>query len=151
MHPLLAVQKGNPKKITGVKDLLRDDIRVALANPDQAAIGREIRLLLQKEGIWEEIERQVTETGVFKPTVSEVANDIKLGSVDVGIVWDATCKQYPALEPISVPELAPGLGQNTIGVLKRSKDPTAALKASTAALSPRPARARSSPNLAARS
>ncbi len=25
---------------------------------------------------------------VFKPTVSDVANDVKIGSVDAGIVWE---------------------------------------------------------------
>jgi molybdate transport system substrate-binding protein len=28
--------------------------------------------------------------GVFKPTINDVAADIKLGSVDAGIVWDST-------------------------------------------------------------
>jgi ABC-type molybdate transport system substrate-binding protein len=70
----------------------------------------------------------VTETGVFKPTVPEVANDVKLGSVDVGIVWDSTVAQYAELEAVRTEELDRGSAQITIGILRSSKTPTAALK-----------------------
>jgi len=128
MRPVLAVQKGNPKQIQGVKDLLRDDVRVALGNPDQAAIGRKTRALLTDSGQWAAVEKQVTHRGVFKPTVAEVANDVKLGSVDVGIVWDATTAQYPELEAIRTPELDRGEAKITIGVLTSAKNPAGALR-----------------------
>lgn len=128
MRPVLAVKKGNPKNIESIEDLLRDDIRVALGSPDQAAIGQKTRRLLEDAGHWKAIEQQVTRTGVFKPTVPEVANDVKLGSVDVGIVWDSTAAQYPELEAVRTPELDRGLAHITIGVLSSSKTPTAALK-----------------------
>jgi molybdenum ABC transporter molybdate-binding protein len=128
MRPVLAVQKGNPKQIQSVKDLLRDDVRVALGNPDQAAIGRKTRALLTDSGQWAALEEHVTQSGVFKPTVPEVANDVKLGSVDVGIVWDATTAQYPELEAIRTPELDRGEAKITIGVLTSTKNPAAALR-----------------------
>ena len=127
MRPVLAVQKGNPKKIAGIADLLRDDVRVCLGNPDQAAIGQETRRLLKDSGQWEAVEKHVTRRGVFKPTVPEVANDVKLGAVDVGIVWDATCAQYPELQAVRTPELDKGTAKITIGVLSRTKNPSAAL------------------------
>ncbi len=40
MRPVIAVKKGNPQNIRGIKDLLRDDVKTALGNPDQAAIGK---------------------------------------------------------------------------------------------------------------
>ncbi|MFH1923137.1 MAG: molybdate ABC transporter substrate-binding protein, partial [Planctomycetota bacterium] len=128
MHPVLAVKKGNPRNIRGVADLLRDDVRVALGNPDQAAIGQKTRRLLEDSGHWEAVERNVTDHGVFKPTVPDVANDVKLGSVDVGIIWDSTAAQYPEIEAIRAPELDKGSAQITVGVLSRSKDPTAAIR-----------------------
>ncbi len=128
MRPVLAVKKGNPKDIKSIQDLLRDDVRVALGNPDQAAIGQKTRKLLEDAGQWEAIEERVTRTGVFKPTVPEVANDVKLGSVDVGIVWDATAAQYPELEAVRTSELDRGTGQITVAVMRRSMTPTAALK-----------------------
>jgi molybdenum ABC transporter molybdate-binding protein len=127
MRPVLAVQKGNPKKIAGIADLLRDDVRVCLGNPGQAAIGQETRKLLKDSGQWEAVEKHVTQRGVFKPTVPEVANDVKLGAVDVGVVWDATCAQYPELEAVRTPELDRGTAEITVAVVSRAKNPTAAL------------------------
>ena len=39
---------------------------------------------------------------MFKPTVNEVANDVKIKTVHAGIVWDATVRQYPELETVSL-------------------------------------------------
>ncbi len=128
MRPVLAVKKGNPKNIRSIQDLLRDDLRVALGNPDQAAIGQKTRKLLEEAGQWKAVEEHVTKTGVFKPTVPEVANDVKLGSVDVGIVWNATVAQYPELEAVRLEELDRGAAHITVAVIRRSKTPTTALK-----------------------
>ena len=38
--------------------------------------------------------------GVYKPTVPDLANDLKIGTVDVAILFDATVRQYPELEAI---------------------------------------------------
>jgi len=127
MRPVLAVQKGNPKGIEGIEDLLRDDIRAALGNPDQPAIGKKAKKLFSDAGLWKAIETQVTKTGVFKPTEPEIANDVKLGSVDVGVIWDATASRIPEVEAIRTPELDKGTSQVTIGILTSANDPTAAL------------------------
>lgn len=124
-RPVLAVAKGNPKNIRTLEDLRRADVRVAMANPDAASIGRTVRDLLQKAGQWAELEKRVT---VFKPTVNDVANDVKLGAVDAGIVWDATARQYAELEWVTLPELDAGVETVSVGVLKQSRQPAAALR-----------------------
>ena len=44
---------------------------------------------------------------VNKPTVSDVATDVKIGTIDAAFVWDATVKQYGGdLEAVPLPELA---------------------------------------------
>ena len=96
MKTVVGVQRGNPKQVRDLNDLLREDVRVVLANPDQAAVGRAVRDALQKTGDWAALRECVNRRGVFKPTVGEVANDIKLGSIDAGILWDAVATQYPA-------------------------------------------------------
>ncbi len=65
---------------------------------------------------------------MFKPTVPEVAGDVKLGSVDAAIVWDTTLTLYPDLEAVRTPELDAGEVQVTIGVLTSSHSPTKALR-----------------------
>ena len=126
--PVIAVQKGNPKNVGSIDDLLRDDVRCALGNPDQAAIGRTTRTLLQKSGQWNRVEKHVTQSGVFLPTVPEVANSVKLGSVDAAIVWDSTLAIYPELEAIHAPQLDMGAAEFGIGVLSGTRNPTRALK-----------------------
>ena len=74
-----------------------------------------------------QFEQQVTHAGVFKATVNDVANDVKLGSVDAGIVWDATAAQYPELRVVRVPELDGASSKVDIGILESTKNPTAAL------------------------
>lgn len=128
MRPVIAVKKGNPKGIKGIDDLLRDDVRSAIGNPDQAAIGKATRSLLTKSGHWKQLEKTVTATGVFKPTVPEVANDVKLGSADAAIVWDTTLALYPDLEAIRTPELDEGTAHVTLGVMTSSRIPTQALR-----------------------
>lgn len=121
--PVIAVPKGNPARVQSVEDLLR--LRVALANPDAAAVGAVVRELLGASGLWTRLEQH---TRVFKPTVTDVANDVKLGAVDAGIVWDATVRQYPELEAVAVPEFAKGRQEVAIGVLKSARHPAAALR-----------------------
>ncbi|MCA9151146.1 MAG: molybdate ABC transporter substrate-binding protein [Planctomycetales bacterium] len=128
IRPVIAVKRGNPKQIATLSDLLRDDVVVALGNPDQAAIGKMTRELLTASGDWQALESHVRKSGVFKPTVPEVANDIKLGSADAGIVWNTTVAMYDELAAIDVDELASGGSQVTIGVLTSSTAPTEALR-----------------------
>ena len=128
MRPVIIVRRGNPKEIRGIADLWREEVRTALGNPEQAAIGKLARKLLQATGQWERLEQHVTRTGVFQPTVPEVANNVAIGSSDAGIVWDTTVALYPDLEAIDAPELAPGEAGISVGVLESAKDPTAALR-----------------------
>ncbi len=100
MTPVLAVPKGNPKKIQSIADLSRAEVRSSLCSPESAALGRLVRSTLEKKGLWHTIEQQVKMNGVFKPTVGDVANDLKIGSVDAGIIWDATARQMPDIETI---------------------------------------------------
>lgn len=128
LRPVILVASGNPKGIHTEADLARPDVRVALGNPDAASIGRQGMLLLQQAGVWEDVQANVQAHGVFKPTVPEVANDVKLGAADAAIVWDATAAQYDELEAVHTPIFDAGRKQVTIGVLKSSYQPTLALR-----------------------
>ena len=129
LRPVVAVRQGNPKGIRTTQDLLRDDVRVALGNPGAAAVGKQTQEALTNRGLWDAVEQAVKTRGVFKPTVNEVANDIKIGTVDAGVVWDATARQYPELDiafPLSKEESL--VMQVTVGVLTCSERPTLALR-----------------------
>lgn len=125
MRAVIAVRRGNPKNIRGVQDLLRDDVKVALGDPAAAAVGKSTRRLLSASGHWPRLQKQVA---VMKPTVNDVANAVKLGSVDAGIIWDSTLAQYDDLTAVSIPELDAGVANIEIAVVATSKAPTTALR-----------------------
>jgi molybdate transport system substrate-binding protein len=60
--------------------------------------------------------------------VTDVANDLKLGTVDAGIVWDAMLRQreYEGLERVPVPELEAREARVEAVVLTCSNQPEAA-------------------------
>ncbi|MCX8156499.1 MAG: substrate-binding domain-containing protein [Verrucomicrobiae bacterium] len=125
MQVILAVARGNPKKIHRLEDLRTLPVTLAQASPEATAVGRLTRQALEKAGCWEAV---AARTRVFKPTVNDVANDLKLGTVDAGFIFDALLAQYPELEAVPVPELEGCTATVMVGVLTSSQQPTAALR-----------------------
>jgi molybdate transport system substrate-binding protein len=70
--PTILVQKGNPKEIRRLEDLLKPGIKLGLGDPDACAIGRTSKKIFEKNNIeWEDIEENVISTvdiGVLKFT-----------------------------------------------------------------------------------
>lgn len=125
-RPVIAVKKGNPKNIGSIDDLLKSDVKLALANPDAASVGKLTKNILTKAGKWEAIEKK---TKVFKPTVNDIIADVELGAVDAAIVWDANVKQKPdKLDMVRTQEFDAAEKSITIGVLKWTKSPAHALR-----------------------
>ncbi len=125
IKPVIAVLKGNPKGIKNISDLFNENIKIAIANPEAASIGRLTKKMLMVTKQWDSLKANTT---VFMPTVVEVANSVKLEAVDASIIWDATANQYDELEIVSVPLFSDYVKNITIGVLEFSKQPTEALK-----------------------
>jgi molybdenum ABC transporter molybdate-binding protein len=112
--------KPGETRIQKFADLLLPEIKLAQANPEAAAIGKLTRDQLDSQGLWTKLEKKTT---VFKGTVNDVANAVKLATVDAGIVWDAVAYQYPELTKLTLPELEGVTAKVQIGVLKLSKNP----------------------------
>ena len=124
MRLAVCVPKGNPAGITTLRDLMRRDVRLVQAQPDAAAVGKLTHDLLAPTGLWEPLRQQ---TIALRSTVTEVANDVKLGAADAGIVFDAVLSTYPELEAVFVPELDAGVAHISVGVVARSSQPARAL------------------------
>ncbi|MDO5977416.1 molybdate ABC transporter substrate-binding protein [Flavivirga spongiicola] len=125
IQPVIAVAKGNPKKVHNIEDLCQDTIKVAIANPDAASIGRLTKKMLTESNHWNALSNNVS---VLMPTVNEVANTIKLGTTDAGIIWDVTASQYDDIDIVNVPLFKNYIKNITIGVLNYSTQATEALK-----------------------
>jgi len=119
--PVLAVRKDNPKKIKGIDDLLKENILKGCANPESASIGKITRHIFKKSHHWEKVQWTV-----MKPTVSDLINDLRLGTLDVAVVWDALCTQHDDLVALD-PPLAPP-EKIGIGLLKFSRQKDLARK-----------------------
>ena len=124
MSATVAVRKDNLKNITSYDDIFNDNIRISQANPEATAIGQLTREALEKSGRWPGLKAR---TQVFKPTVNDVASDVKIGAADAGIVWDVTVAQNPDLRPVTAPALAAVKAQVAVGVLRCCEQPAAAL------------------------
>ncbi len=124
MQAVVAVRKGNPKRLKTFDDLLLDEVRVVQASADAAAIGKITRDVLTAKNLWQQLDAA---TEGYRTTVTDVANDLIVGAADAGIVYDAVLATYPDLEYFSIPELSEANSQVSIGVLDCSEQPVAAL------------------------
>ncbi|MEM6655256.1 MAG: substrate-binding domain-containing protein, partial [Planctomycetota bacterium] len=88
-RPVLVVADRLKGRVQALDDLSEGGVRLALADPEAAAIGRCVKRLMQRAGRWEEIKTAVEQRGVFTPTVTGVANAIEVGGADAGFVWQA--------------------------------------------------------------
>jgi molybdate transport system substrate-binding protein len=122
-RPVLAVRKENPRQLRSMVELQRDGIRFAIANPESAAIGRLTRKLLGPA--YPAFAQRAT---VTKPTVTEIASDLSLGSIDAAIVWDSTVAQFPNLESVKLPGISEHSEEASAAILTASKEPAAALR-----------------------
>lgn len=128
-HAVIALADGNPKKIRSVDDLLRDEVSVAIPNPELAAVGRSVQRALAG-GVWEKLAARLQVPGAkvsLVGTVTEAAQAVKLGAADAALVWDAAAKQF-GLEYVEPPVfLEKATEQIQIGVSTGTARPTAAL------------------------
>jgi molybdate transport system substrate-binding protein len=120
-HPVIVVRKNNPKNIKSLEDLLRSDVKLALANPDAASISRVSRSALGDT--WKKLAAHAV---VTTPTVTEVAADVNLKTVDAGVIWDAVVAQFKELQAVEVPELAKHTENASVCVLSFSEQPAIA-------------------------
>ena len=121
-HPVIAVARGNPKGIASLADLEKPDVRLALPNPEAASIGKVSKRLLGAR--WDVL---AGKAAVMKPTVTEIAADVKLGASDAALVWDSVIAQF-GLEAIQVPGLSNHAEKASVAVLAFSTSPENAFK-----------------------
>jgi molybdate transport system substrate-binding protein len=90
--PVLMIQKNNPKKIIGFTSLLKPGIRIGQGDEKSAAVGRITPIILKKNAV--NLDSWKQNVVLSTPTINELGNAIKLGTVDAVIVWNATALDY---------------------------------------------------------
>jgi len=90
--PTIFVQKGNPKNIRRLQDLLRPGLKLGFGDSKACAIGRTTKQILAKNNIaWDEVEKNLKFQSL---TVNELGMQIQAKSLDAVIVWDAMAQYY---------------------------------------------------------
>lgn len=82
--PVIVVPGGNPAAIKGLDDLARPGVKVALGDPKAPAIGKVARKILEKAGLWDKVQPNVS---VFAPTCNQLLIYTALGQVEATINW----------------------------------------------------------------
>jgi ABC-type molybdate transport system substrate-binding protein len=92
----IMVAKGNPKRIAGIKDLVRPDVRTSMPNPVNEGIMQfYARKVLERHGLWDQIAAgkvcvscETTPNNWFTAVHHrETPERIRDGKSDAGIVW----------------------------------------------------------------
>lgn len=125
MHATVIFRSGFDKKIEHWNDALAPGVKLGLANPEAAAISKLLKAHLEKAKLWQEV---LDHKPNFLGSVNEVASAVNLGTVDVGVIWDAVAVNFAKVKSVSVPELKGVTAQVQIAVAKTSAQPTQALR-----------------------
>ena len=136
--PAINVQKGNPKGIHFLKDLTKDGIRVAIANPEFVCVGTYAVEIIEKN--LNPIEKEKLKKNLVNYTESceKTANAISLRAVDAVLGWRVF--QYWDPERIETiylkPDEIPRVGYIPIAISKFTQDKISAQKFIDFILSP---------------
>jgi molybdate transport system substrate-binding protein len=136
--PAINVQKGNPKGIYSLKDLTKNGIRVAIANPEFVCVGTYAAEIIEKNFTPIEKERFKKNLVNYTESCEKTANVISLKAVDAVLGWRVF--QYWDPERIETvylkPDEIPRIGYISIAISKYSQDKTLAQKFIEFLLSP---------------
>jgi len=129
--PAINVETGNPKNIQGLKDLLRADVKVAIANPENVCVGAYAVEIVEAvtSGFTDE-EKAAFKAHLLNYTESceKTATAISLDQVDAVIGWSVFQDWDPEnIQTIALPaEQIPRVGYIPIAVASYTKNQAAA-------------------------
>jgi molybdate transport system substrate-binding protein len=123
--PAINVQKGNPHRIRGLKDLLKPGLRVAIANPEGVCVGAYAVEIFERELSAAERERLKANIRNYTGSCEQSATAISLKLADAVIGWRVFQYWDPErIETIPLPaSQIPRIGYIPIAVSRYSKRP----------------------------
>lgn len=119
--PAIIVEKGNPQKIDGLKDLEREGLRVGLADPDGVCVGLYAVEILEASGMLDSIRPNLR--GMVE-SCAKAAAMIPLNLVDAVLGW----REFAAWNPQSMeaillaPDEIPRLAYIPAAVLRHTQN-----------------------------
>lgn len=119
--PVLAMPEGSHHDIQQLADLLRSEIRIGLGNEGATSIGKATR-----KALGDFADPLYHKAVVTRASVTALATDLKVGSIDAAIIWDSTARQFD-LSFIEDRELSKASEVASACSLADSKNPDLAL------------------------
>lgn len=107
-RPVLVVPKGNPAGVTGVADLGRDELKIAVCAPE-VPCGAAALQLAQSQGV-------AVKPDTEESNVRSVLTKVALGEVDLGVVYVTDAATSTEVEQLETPR--EGLATYVIAPLK---------------------------------
>ncbi|MCD6208088.1 MAG: molybdate ABC transporter substrate-binding protein [Methanosarcinales archaeon] len=98
--PVIAVLRGNPAGITSLEDLANPNVTAILGDPKAAAIGKLGNKILEKNGIYGDVEKNVIARGA---TVNELVVYISMRQADASIIWEDLVVNSEQMEIVEIP------------------------------------------------
>lgn len=114
----IAVPAGNPAGVTGLDDLARDDLLVALC-AEQVPCGAAARTVLDAAGV------RLTPV-TLERDVKAALSKVTLGEVDAALVYRTDAAASPEVEGIEFAASARAVNDYPVAVLRDAPNPTAA-------------------------
>jgi molybdate transport system substrate-binding protein len=122
--PAINVQKGNPKRISSLKDLAKKGIRLAIANPEMVCVGTYAVEIIERNLNSQEKESLRRNLVNYTESCEKTANVISLRAVDAVIGWSVF--QYWDPERIETiylkPDEIPRIGYIPVAISKFTQD-----------------------------
>lgn len=122
MEPAILYRKGRNYTLT---DLLKPGVKIAMCEPENCAVGKFIKYMLVKMGIWDKIKKNIV---VYTENFAKLVTVLRLGEVDVALGWNVAAKWYEDLGYTLLKGPMPYKPCITVGVLKFSKNKDLAFK-----------------------
>jgi len=117
--PTIIVAKGNPKKVSSLKDLARPDLKVALGNPQACQIGRLSVQIFAKVGL-----DSAALNAKESFTVNELGLWVQMRDVDAAIVWDAVAAGIrESVDTVEIPQAVNEISTVVCARLKSAPHP----------------------------
>ncbi len=92
LEPVIAVKKGNPRKIRELKDLAQPGIRLGVGDPRYSTCGVIVDQMIKQMGYEDALRKNIKMTS---KTHHKIATDLALGTLDAAIIWNAVAHNYP--------------------------------------------------------
>jgi molybdenum ABC transporter molybdate-binding protein len=125
MTAVAVLRPGYTGSIQTWADFIAEGHTLGLGNTDSTAIGKLLRQRLTQLGLWDSVDKR---RPTYLGTVNDVGNSVQLGSIDVGVVWDAVAFQRPKLKAVHLPELDSVTAKVQIARTQCSTQPDAAMR-----------------------